>query len=147
MAQSASLPAKTRTRNRGWYAFAVVVTIALGLASRRLPGVIPSPLGKYPGDALWALMAFFGWGALFPKISTLRNAQFALLTSYLVEVLKLYQAPWIVTIRHSTLGHLVFGHAFSWQNIIAYTFGVLVGIPIEYLVHLFRPFGHCEHGE
>jgi len=97
---------------------------------------MPAVLGKYPGDALWALMAFFGWGALLPRVPTLRIAQLALLTSCLIEFFKLYQAPWIVTIRHSTLGHLVFGHAFSWQNLVAYTVGVMAGMVIEYFVCL-----------
>ena len=129
-------------RNRGWFLFAIIVTIALGLASRRLPCAISSPLGKYPGDALWALMAFFCWGAIFPKITTFRNAQCALVTSCAVEIFKLYKAPWIVTIRHSTLGHLVFGHAFSWQNIVAYTVGVLGGVIIEFAVHRLRVLRH-----
>jgi len=125
---------ETRKRSRALYFVAVVVTIAAGLASRRFPGLTPACLGKYPGDALWALMVFFGWGTRSPKGSTLRIALAALLTCYLVELVKLYQAPWIVAVRHSTLGHLVFGHAFSWQNIIAYAVGVLGGVAIEYLI-------------
>ncbi len=40
--------------------------IALGLASRRYPFLLPAFLGKYPGDALWALMVFCGLAFLFP---------------------------------------------------------------------------------
>ena len=53
---------------------AVVVTIALGLGSRRFPNLFPGFLGKYPGDALWASMGFFGWGAVFCRASTSRIA-------------------------------------------------------------------------
>jgi len=125
-------------RNRCRYLLAVIVTIALGLASRRFPGVFPGWLGKYPGDALWALMTFFAWGLLFPRIPTLRRARLALVTSFMVEFIKLYEAPWIVTIRYTTLGHLVFGQVFSWQNLIAYTIGVVAGVAIEQLVHRCR---------
>lgn len=76
-------------------------------------------------------MAFFGWAACFPKFTTLRIAKVALITCYAVELCKLYRAPWIVAVRHSTLGHLVFGHAFSWQNVIAYTVGVFGGVAID----------------
>lgn len=117
----------------------VVVAIVLGLASRHFSNLIPAPLGKYPGDGLWALMVFFGWGALFPRIPTNRVALLALVTSYMVEAAKLYQAQWIVAIRHTTLGHLVLGHAFSWQNLVAYAFGVLAGVAIERFVLLDRP--------
>jgi len=102
--------------------------MALGLISRRYQGNLPTIFGKYPGDALWTLMVFFGWGALLTISSTLRVAQLAVGTSFAVELFKLYQAPWIVSVRHSTLGHLVFGHTFSWQNLLAYALGAATGI-------------------
>jgi len=129
---------ETSKRNRALYIAAVVVTIAAGLASRHFPGITPAWLGKYPGDALWALMAVFAWGVFLPKAPTLQIARFALGTSYSIELFKLYQAPWIVTVRHSTLGHLVFGHAFSWQNIVAYTVGVFGGVGAECLFQRYR---------
>ena len=64
----------TRSRTRAVYGVALVITVLLGLASRHDPGGIPEFLGKYPGDALWAMMVFFGWGALRPKLSTLSVA-------------------------------------------------------------------------
>ena len=50
------------------------------------------------------------------------------------ETLKLCRAPWLASLRHTTLGHLVFGVVFSWQNLIAYTLGVFVGLLFEVLV-------------
>jgi len=91
-------------RKRCWYGLAVIVTIALGLASRQFRGALPEVLGKYPGDALWALMVFFGWGVVFPQASTVRIALLTLGVCVAIETLKLYQAPWIVGIRHTTLG-------------------------------------------
>jgi len=121
-------------RMRVWYVLAVIGTIALGLASRHFRGVLPEMLGKYPGDALWALMVFFGWGAVFTRASTARIALLTLGVCGAIEILKLYQAPWIVGIRHTTLGHLVFGQVFSWENFIAYAVGTAVGIVLEMLV-------------
>ena len=123
----------TRNRNRAVYALAVVVVILLGLASRRYHGAIPELFGKYPGDALWAVMVFFGWGVLRPRASTLSVALLAFTTCFLVEVMKLYQAPWIVGIRHTTLGHLVFGHVFSVENLVAYAVGVVAAVGVEVL--------------
>lgn len=122
---------RPRLRRRGWYVLAVAATIAAGLASRRWPQVLPAFLGKYPGDALWALMVFCGIGALWRRAATWQVAAGALAFSFTIEVLKLYQAPWAVELRHTTLGHLVFGHVFSWGNFFAYTVGVLVGVGIE----------------
>ena len=105
----------------------LVAVIALGLASRRYPVLFPAFLGKYPGDALWALMVFLGWGLLMPRSSTGRLAMLALATSWLVELAQLYQAPWIDAIRATAPGHLVLGNTFSWFDLVAYGVGVLVG--------------------
>jgi Protein of unknown function (DUF2809) len=79
-------------------------------------------------------MVFFGLGIILNKASSLRLGLAALGFSFGIEALKLCQAPWLVSIRHTTLGHLVFGHVFSWQNLVAYTIGVLVGVLVEALV-------------
>jgi hypothetical protein len=114
-------------RKRAGSLAALVLVILLGLASRRFPALFPDVLGKYPGDALWALMAFVGWGLVFPRRSTLQIFVFTLVTSYGVEFLKLYRAPWLDDFRASTVGHLILGASFSWQNLIAYTIGAVVG--------------------
>jgi hypothetical protein len=122
---------QARHRKRPYYLLGFVATVVAGLASRRFSGVLPPFLGKYPGDALWALMVFFVMGAVFRKASSVQLGLGALVFSFGIEALKLCQAPWLVSIRHTTLGHLLFGHAFSWQNLAAYTVGVLVGMIVE----------------
>jgi hypothetical protein len=96
--------------------------------------MFPSLLGKYPGDALWALMVFLIWGLAFPKHATLRVALYALATSYLVEFSQLYQAPWIHRIRETLVGHLVIGSGFAWADMIAYTVGICIGAFFELAV-------------
>lgn len=107
------------------FAVAIIATIALGLLSRKMPGgLFPAALGKYPGDALWAIMVFFAWGLCLPTASTAKLASYALLTSYADEFSQLYQAPWINAIRATTAGHLVLGSTFSWWDMLAYTIGI-----------------------
>lgn len=125
---------ETRFRKRTWYLLAFVATLATGLASRRFSQVLPAFLGKYPGDALWSLMVFLGMGGIFRKASSLQLGIGALAFSFGIEALKLCQSPWLASIRHTTLGHLVFGHAFSCRNLVAYAVGVLVGMVAEVLV-------------
>ena len=79
-------------------------------------------------------MVFFGWGVVLRKAPTLRIAVLALATSCAVEALKLCQSPWLVTFRHATIGHLIFGQAFGWQNLIAYAVGVTCGLIIETVI-------------
>ncbi len=118
-------------RNRLWLSASIAGVIVLGLASRKFPFLFPAFLGKYPGDALWALMVFFGWAFIRPRASTLCLALFALATSYAVEFAQLYQAPWIKGIRGTTLGHLVLGSTFGWGDLIAYAIGVGAGIALD----------------
>jgi len=121
------------TRSRLWLGLGLAVVVAVGLASRRFPFLFPAFLGKYPGDALWALMVFFGWGFLKPRASTRVLAILAFATSCVVELSQLYQAPWLDDLRSTTMGHLVLGTTFSWFDIAAYVVGVLVGALVDAL--------------
>lgn len=115
-------------RKRIRYLIAIAATITAGLVSRQFP-----LLGNYPGDVLWALMVFLGVGFLLPRVKTAHLMVITFAISCVVEFLKLNQNPTLVSIRHSTLGHLVFGHVFAWQNLVAYAAGVSIGGILERL--------------
>ena len=123
-----------KPRNRLVYGAMVLAVIALGLASRRYPGLFPAALGKYPGDALWTMMVFFGLALIAPRSSVARLALGALAISYVVEFGQLYQAPWIVAVRAHPMGHLVLGTAFGWMDLVAYTVGALLAFAIERII-------------
>ncbi|MGM9480055.1 DUF2809 domain-containing protein [Roseateles sp. NT4] len=128
------MPAQAQARrNRLVYATLVLAVIAAGLASRRYPGLLPAQLGKYPGDALWALMVMLLYGLAWPHASIVRIAMAALATSFAVEFSQLYQADWINAIRHTTLGHLVLGSGFHAMDLLAYSVGVAAGTMAELL--------------
>ena len=131
---SRAAPAGHASRRRLVALAATLAAIALGLASRRWPDALPAAFGKYPGDALWALMVFFAWRALRPCTRTREVALAAMLTSAVVEIAKLWQAPWLVAFRHTTVGHLLLGHVFSWRNLVAYAAGVLAGAALDRLI-------------
>jgi hypothetical protein len=121
-------------RNRFYVAIGVLLVIALGLASRKFPFLFPAFLGKYPGDALWALTVFLVWAFFKPNATTLALALLGLATSYADEFSQLYQAPWINAIRRTTVGHLLLGSTFSWFDMCAYTVGVAVGVALDLLI-------------
>lgn len=116
-------------RSRARLALGMLVVIAVGLASRRYP-LFPAALGKYPGDALWALMIFLGLALLRPHFALRRLAGLALVICYAVEFAQLIQVPWLSSIRASTLGHLVLGSAFDRGDLYAYAIGVLAGVAL-----------------
>ncbi len=122
-------------RNRYLYIILMLFVIGSGLASRKYHGIFPTEFGKYPGDALWALMVFLGLGILQPTASIFGLAVTALCISFLDEFSQLYQAPWINSIRSTTLGHLVLGSTFNWPDLLAYTVGVSCGVLFEISIH------------
>lgn len=128
-----------RQRSRVGYLAAALATIAAGLASRHPAIGLRDRFGPYPGDVLWALMVFVGLGVFLRRASSVRLAACAMAFAFTIELLKLCQLPWLVAVRQTTPGHLVFGHVFSWQNLVAYTIGIGVGLVLE--VTLTRPPG------
>ena len=121
------------SRNRLLLILGCVAVIVLGMASRKFPDLFPAVLGKYPGDALWALMVFIGLAFIQPRASTGRLSLLAFAISCAVEFSQIYQAPWINAIRHTTIGHLVLGSVFSWIDMAAYAVGVLIGAVFDIL--------------
>jgi hypothetical protein len=108
---------------------AFVAALTSGIASRQLP--LPEWVGKYPGDLLWATMIYFGLCALRPNAARYRTVATGLGFCIAIEVVKLYHAPWLDAIRGTLLGRLVFGYAFSWRNLVAYTLGIGLGVMVE----------------
>ena len=119
------------TRNRKTYFLLIIITLIIGISSRKFPNLFPTFLAAYLGDTLWALLVFWLLGFLFCYKSTFFIATCALTFSYLIEISQLYHASWIDAIRDTTLGALVLGHGFLWSDIICYTIGIGFGILIE----------------
>jgi hypothetical protein len=91
-------------------------------------------------------MVYWGIAWLIPNASIKKVAVLALLVSCVDEISQLYQAPWINSIRRTTLGHLVLGSTFSWLDMLAYTVGVAAGATIERLSRTTRARRLSESG-
>ncbi len=110
----------------------------LGLGSRKFKYIIPEFLNIYLGDALWALMIFIICGFIFKNMELKKVAKVSLLFCYIIEITQLYHAPWIDNIRLTTLGALILGNVFTWNDLVAYTLGIGVGIIFEYIIFNFQ---------
>ncbi len=126
-----AIETKDQNRNRPTYALLIGLTIILGLASRKFSFLMPFWLAKNAGDTLYAVMAFWLVGFLFPRLSTSRAALAAGLFCFGIELLKFVQTPWLVAARHSRAGALVFGSGFHWSNLVCYAAGVAAAALIE----------------
>ena len=121
-------------RNRLVYGVLTISVLLVGLASRRFLGEI-SFVKTYVGDALWALMVFFGLAFMVNRWSTKAIVLATLLFSFSIEFSQLYHAPWIDNLRATRLGGLVLGFSFVWSDLLCYSVGVLAGVVAEtYLI-------------
>ena len=106
----------------------ITLVCVLGIGSRRYAHALPGFIAAYAGDTLWALAAFLGMGLLLPRASTRTIALLAMGLSIAVELSQLYHAPWIDSIRQTTLGGLILGFGFLWSDLACYAAGVGLGV-------------------
>lgn len=120
-------------RNRFYYTLILVVAILLGLMSRKLSAYFPDAINLMLGDAIWVAMVFVLVAIALKKSLTGKIAFTSLLFCYAIEITQLYHAPWINSIRATTLGGLALGYGFLWSDLAAYTIGVSVAALMEKL--------------
>jgi hypothetical protein len=109
----------------------LAMAIVLGLGSRHHASLLPGFVASYGGDTLWALALFLFLGLILPRLTTGRAAALALGISFLVELSQLYHAPWIDSVRHTTVGGLILGFGFLWSDLACYAAGVGLGAALE----------------
>jgi len=119
-------------RLRLYYSIAIMITIALGLASRRFAHQLPDILSDHAGDALWAIMIYIGIRILWVHKSLWFATILSLVFCYLIECSQLYQAVWINDIRHTIIGGLILGKGFLWIDLVRYTIGILIAVILDY---------------
>jgi hypothetical protein len=126
----------TAIRRRNPLVQLALITLAalLGIGSRRYARALPGFIAAYAGDTMWALAAFAGVGLLLLRASTRTIALLAMILSIAVELSQLYHAPWIDSIRRTTLGGLILGFGFLWSDLACYAAGVGLGVILERVV-------------
>ena len=117
----------------------------------RLPPLRPCITGfiaAYAGDTLWALAAFLGVRTgPAPSINPNASPVMAMAFSVAIELSQLYHAPWIDSIRHTTLGGLILGFGFLWSDLVCYAVGVGLGVAIEITSGIVQERSSVEDGE
>ena len=121
-------------------AIILAVVIALGLLTRSHWVDPHSVIGRYGGDTLWAVAAYWGIAFLLPGLSVARTALFSLLFAYLIETSQLFKAPWLKALRATLPGKLILGQGFLWSDILCYTVGVGMAILSTLIVARIKKF-------
>ncbi|WP_349958012.1 DUF2809 domain-containing protein [Rhizobium sp. ZPR3] len=121
------------TRGRLLPLFALLLTIAGGLALRRYGYAIDLPfvVVKYGGSLLWGAMVYWLLAAIFISSGRFRIAAVALLIAIAVELFRLWHTPDLDAFRLTTAGALLFGRVFSLWNILAYAIGIAAAMALD----------------
>lgn len=125
-------PNNSQFRNmRIAYLIAIVITIFLGLASRKWSLLLPSFVAQNAGDMLWAMMVYFGFRLLLVRKNTLAAILLSFLFSFGIEFSQLYQEDWINQIRGTTFGALILGKGFLVEDLVRYTVGITIAFVLD----------------
>ena len=98
--------------------------------------VFPKDIAPFVGDALWAMMVYFGFRFLLPKLDLFKSFSLAIAFSFSIEISQLYQSDWINAIRNTTLGGLVLGHGFLWFDLVSYSIGIIIAVMMDKVLNI-----------
>jgi hypothetical protein len=118
---------------RGIYILALIITILLGLGSRKYSFFLPNFLAENSGDALWAMMIYFGFRFLLVRQGFAPSIWLSLSFCFGIEFSQLYHAEWINQLRSTTLGALILGKGFLWVDLIRYSTGIVFAALLDKL--------------
>ena len=105
---------------------AVVITILLGLASRKFSHLLLLFAAENAGDVLWAMMVYFGFRSLLVRKNLLIAILLSFSFSFGIEFSQLYQADWINQLRGSLLGALILGKGYLTVDLMRYSAGIII---------------------
>lgn len=120
-------------QQRRTYFIAVVITMLLGLSSRKFSYLLSPPLAENAGDVLWSMMVYFGFRFLFLKKRMVTAIFLSFLFSFGIEFSQLYQEDWINQIRETVLGALILGKGYLTVDLLRYTTGIFIASTFDRL--------------
>jgi len=115
---------------------AIVITILLGLATRKYSHHLLIFIAQNAGDMLWAMMVYFGFRLLLVRKSLLVAFLLSFLFSFGIEFSQLYQESWINQIRGTLFGALILGKGFLAVDLLRYSAGIIIVIVLDKIVLL-----------
>ena len=108
-----------------------VATLFVGLAVHRVGFRLNPAVRDMLGDALWAVMIFYGLGVLLPRARLRTRFALALAICAGVEASQLYHHPRLDALRGTRLGHLFLGSGFDARDFLSYALGAAAAALLE----------------
>lgn len=125
------------SRRRSSVAIALVLTLAVGVASRKLVSPLPYWL-KEVGDVLWAMALYWTIALIRPAWSWRVIAPLALGLAWASELQQLIKADWIEPWRKVPVLKMLLGRGFSWIDMGMYVVGAIAAAGIDLGLSKFR---------
>lgn len=116
---------------------AIIISILLGLSSRKYSLSLPLFIAQNTGDMMWAMMVYFGFRFLLVRKSLVTAIWLSFSFSFGIEFSQLYQAEWINLIRGTLLGALILGKGFLTLDLIRYAAGIMVATILDKVMLVF----------
>jgi len=134
MNKSAPYINNKKFRLRITYFLFALLTVVIGLSTRKLPHLFPPFIAEYGGDTLWALLFFLLTRMIWIKKPIWVIAVITYSFCVLIECSQLYQDEWIIRWRQTFVGQMLLGQGFLWSDFLCYATGVLMGSLLAYLL-------------
>lgn len=84
----------------------------------------------YVGDYLVVILIYCAVRAIW-KAPVVKVAIGVLLFSYLIEILQYFQLVNLLGLENSVVAKTIIGYGFDWQDLVAYTLGILTVLALE----------------
>ena len=112
------------------YSILFLITIPIGLATRKKPEWFYKIISTYGGDILWTTLFFFLFIIIFPTKKLIVITAYTYAFAVAIEISQLYHNEWIDNIRRTFLGKMILGFGFLWSDLVCYALGALLGLLI-----------------
>lgn len=120
------------------YMFAALALIAVGLLTRLPVLTLPWAVAKPLGSVLWGAMVFCLVRFCWPRLRVSASAIMSAAIAAAVEFSQLWHAPWLDAFRRTTIGVLLIGRYFAWEDFVAYLLGIVAMCFVEIATKAFR---------
>lgn len=125
----AALASQT-ARSRLLVLIAILLSITLGLVSRSTL-IRNAYLESHAGDALWAMMVYFGFAFLLPRTSIFALLILAASFCLGIELSQRCNHPLLADLRDTRVGALVLGRGFLWIDLLRYSAGIFIALLLD----------------
>ena len=110
----------------------MIVTVVSGLAIRFAHLGQTAWVAKFGGSALWAAMIYWVLSTAIPSWRIPRSAFISGMVATAVELLKLYDPPWMDAFRRTLAGIILLGRIFNPWDIAVYWIAILAAAALDH---------------